>query len=152
MTPIMAVARFQSLFRKSASLDVDKDDLKRLGDLLGKKLDGLLVVGKATAKANGQDIILSRDLPLTPGMRRAIHEFDDLDEELALDPILEQLAIHPPLEMTYGADVDVLLPPPPGRTHGGVGEDLPHPRPEPHQPHDDALGARRGGLGYGPVT
>ncbi len=110
MTPIMAVARFESLFRKSASLDVDKDDLKRLGDLLGKKLYDLLVVAKATAKANGRDIVLAHDLPVTAGLRRSIHDFDELDEELALDPILERLAVHPPLEMTYGADVDELLP------------------------------------------
>ncbi|MEU6416837.1 DUF1931 family protein [Streptomyces spiralis] len=93
----MGVSKFERFFRAAASLDVDRNDLKRYGDFVDAKLYDLLVVGQASAKANGRDPVEPWDLPITKGLQESIHRFRRLDEEVELKPILEQLAAHPPL-------------------------------------------------------
>lgn len=94
---VMGVSKFERFFRAAASLDVDRNDLKRYGDFVDAKLYDLLVVGQASAKANGRDTVEPWDLPITKGLQECIHRFRRLDEEVELKPILEQLAAHPPL-------------------------------------------------------
>jgi hypothetical protein len=108
--PVMAVARFERFFRSAADLDVDKDDLKRYGDFVSKKIYDLLIVGMAAAEANGRDVMLPRDLPITKGLQQSIHEFRKLDEELELKPILEQLATYPPLGVSLSDETTARLP------------------------------------------
>ncbi|MEU6807898.1 DUF1931 family protein [Streptomyces sp. NPDC046831] len=97
---VMGVSKFERFFRAAAGLDVDKNDLKRYGDFIDAKLYDLLVVGQASAKANGRDTLEPWDLPITKGLQESIHRFRRLDEEVELKPILEQLAAHPPLDRT----------------------------------------------------
>ncbi|MEV6026872.1 DUF1931 family protein [Streptomyces sp. NPDC052036] len=97
---LMGVSKFERFFRAAASLDVDRNDLKRYGDFVDAKLYDLLVVGQASAKANGRDTVEPWDLPITKGLQESIHRFRRLDEEVELKPILEQLAVHPPLDRT----------------------------------------------------
>ncbi|MDR6981099.1 hypothetical protein J2X68_007841 [Streptomyces sp. 3330] len=97
---VMGVSKFERFFRAAASLDVDKNDLKRYGDFVNAKLYDLLVVGQASAKAHGKDTVEPWDLPITKGLQESIHRFRQLDEEVELKPILEQLATHPPLDRT----------------------------------------------------
>ncbi|BDH06205.1 DUF1931 family protein [Streptomyces seoulensis] len=97
---VMGVPKFQRFFRAAASLDMDKNDLKRYGDFVDAKLYDLMVVGQASAKANGRDTVEPWDLPITKGLQESIHRFRRLDEEVELKPILEQLATHPPLDRT----------------------------------------------------
>ena len=42
---VVAVSKFERFFRSVAGLDVDKDDLKRHGDFVNRKLVDLLVRG-----------------------------------------------------------------------------------------------------------
>jgi hypothetical protein len=70
--PVMSVARFERFFRIAAGLDVDKKDLKRYSDFVNQKTHDLLIRGKATAKANGRDIIEPFDLPITKGLQERI--------------------------------------------------------------------------------
>ena len=107
---MIAVARFERFFRLAASLDVDRQDLKRHEDFVNAKLYHLLVRGEATAKANGRDLILPCDLPITKGLQERIHEFRRLDEQLELQPILDQLARHPPLDLDYADDTKARFP------------------------------------------
>ncbi|BCX88359.1 hypothetical protein MIN45_P0728 [Methylomarinovum tepidoasis] len=107
---IMGISQFERFFREAASLDVDKDDLKRLSDFIDQKLHDLLLMGVATAKANGRDVILVHDLPITKGLQESIHQFRKMDLALELQPILDQLAKLPPLELAYGEDVETRLP------------------------------------------
>jgi hypothetical protein len=79
---IMAVHRFERFFRAAAGLDVDKDDLKRYSEFVSDKLHDLLMIGQATAKANGRDILQPRDLPITKGLQDSIHVFREVDEEI----------------------------------------------------------------------
>ncbi|MDX3855355.1 DUF1931 family protein [Streptomyces sp. AK02-01A] len=97
---VMGVSKFVRFFRAAASLDVDRNDLKRYGDFVDAKLYDLLVVGQASAKANGRDTVEPWDLPITKGLQESIHRFRRLDEEVELKPILEQLAAHPLLDRT----------------------------------------------------
>ncbi|MEU0041093.1 MULTISPECIES: DUF1931 family protein [unclassified Streptomyces] len=95
---VMGVSKFERFFRAAASLDVDRNDLKRYGDFVDAKLYDLLVAGQASAKANGRDTVEPWDLPITKGLQESIHRFRRLDEEVELKPILEQFATHPPLD------------------------------------------------------
>ncbi|WP_248966405.1 DUF1931 family protein [Sphaerisporangium perillae] len=105
-----AVARFQRLFRVAGGLDVDKDDLKRYEDFIDHKIYDLLLIGQAHAKSNARDVIHPSDLPVTKGLQESIHTFRALDEEIALEPVLEQLAKRPPLDLTIAEETERSLP------------------------------------------
>ncbi|WP_457638535.1 DUF1931 family protein [Oceanithermus sp.] len=107
---IMAVSEFERLFREAASLNVDKNDLKRLSDFLGKKIYDLLVVAERNAKYNGRDIIFEPDVPVTKGLQETIREFEKLDVALKLEPVLDYLAGLPPMDLEVSEDVRKLLP------------------------------------------
>ncbi len=107
---IMGVSEFERLFREAASLDVDKDDLKRLNDFINRKVYDLLLIAQANAKANGRDIILSHDLPITRGLQESMHAFRKMEITLELEPILKELATLPMLDLGYGVDVEEALP------------------------------------------
>lgn len=108
--PVMAVPKFERFFREAAGLDIDKADLKRYSDFVGHKLYDLLVMAEATAKAKRRDVIQPFDLPITKGLQERIHEFEKLDEEIELQPILEVLAARPPLELSYSEETEARLP------------------------------------------
>jgi hypothetical protein len=109
-THVMSVARFERFFRLAASLNVDKQDLKRYSDFINQKIFDLMLRGEAAAKANGRVITEPFDLPITKGLQESIHEFEKLDEEIELRPILDHLAAQPPLELAYGEDTEDQLP------------------------------------------
>jgi hypothetical protein len=106
----MSVAKFERFFWIAAGLDVDKQDLKRYSDFINQKIYDLLLRGQAAAKANGRVIIEPFDLPITKGLQESIHEFEKLDEQVELRPILDQLTARPQLDLAYGDDVEVRLP------------------------------------------
>lgn len=108
--PPTGIPQFQRLFRAAASLDVDKDDLKRYDDFVDGKIHDLLLIGQGHAKANGRDIIQPHDLPVTKGLQERIHEFRKLDEEIELRPLLERLAKHPPLDLVVADETEQTLP------------------------------------------
>ena len=68
-THVMSVARFERFFRLAASLNVDKQDLKRYSDFINQKIYDLLLRAQAIAKANGRVMIEPFDLPR--GCRKA---------------------------------------------------------------------------------
>ncbi|MEY2591708.1 MAG: hypothetical protein QOJ67_3692, partial [Acidimicrobiaceae bacterium] len=101
---VMAVSAFERLFRVAAGLDVDKDDLKRYSDFVHEKIHDLLIRGEANAKANVRDVIEPWDLPITKGLQERIHEFEKLDEDIEIEPILERLATWPQLTAELSQD------------------------------------------------
>jgi len=107
---LMAVSQFERLFRQAASLDVDKNDLKRVSDFLAGKIHDLLVVAEKHAKYNGRDVIYRPDLPITRGLEETIRDFEGMDVALSLQPVLDRLAGLPPLDLEVGDDVRELLP------------------------------------------
>lgn len=108
--PVMGVHKFERFFRLAAELDVDKDDLKRYGDFVGEKLYDLLVIAQANAKANNRDVLQPSDLPVTKGLQERIHEYRRMDEEVDLQPILQQLTAWPPLDVTVSEETESRLP------------------------------------------
>lgn len=108
--PVIGVARFERFFRAAAGLDVDKDDLRRYGQFIDQKLYDLLLVAQAAARANGRDVLQPWDLPVTAGLQESIHDFEELDQDIELRPILDQLAARPPLDRSLGEEVEARLP------------------------------------------
>jgi hypothetical protein len=96
---ISGVPRFQRFFRTASGLHVDKDDLKRYRDFLNRKVYDLVLMAEATAEANQRDVVQPEDLPITKGLQQSIHEFEKLDIEPEVVPLLEQLEALPPLDM-----------------------------------------------------
>lgn len=107
---VMGVARFERFFRRAAGLDVHKNDLKRYDDFINQKLYDLFVMGRGTAKANDRDVIQPRDLPITQGLQESMHRFRTLDEEIELQPLLDQIASRPPLDIAVHEDAEARLP------------------------------------------
>ena len=114
--PVMGVPKFERFFREAASLDVDKDDIKRYSDFVNEEIYDLLLIGQATAKANGRDVIERWDLPITKGLQESIHNFRKMDQDIELEPILDELAARPQLDVTLSEETTADLP----RIAGGV--------------------------------
>ena len=108
--PVMGAARFERFFRMAASLNVDKSDLKRYDEFLDRKIHDLFVVAKATAKANRRDVIESSDLPITKGLQECVHQFRKMEEDLDVEPLLEQLVARPPLGIAISEETEARLP------------------------------------------
>jgi hypothetical protein len=107
---VMAIPKFERFFRGAGDVDVDKDDLKRYNDFVNQKLYDLLLVGQAAARFNDRGDLEFWDLPITKGLQESIHRFRKMDEDLELQPILDQLALRPQLDVLYGTDLEERLP------------------------------------------
>jgi hypothetical protein len=106
----IGVSNFERFFRAAASLDVDKDDLRRYEDFVNRKVRDLLLIGRAAARANGRDIIEPWDLPITKGLQETIHDFRGMDEAAEVRPMLEQIVAIPPQELAYSEETEGRLP------------------------------------------
>jgi hypothetical protein len=109
--PVIGVTKFERFFRLAASIDVDKDDLKRYQEFVYQKLYDLLLMGQATAKANNRDVLEPWDVPITKGLQECIHEFRRIDADVELAPILEGLAAQPPLDVALSEETRARLVP-----------------------------------------
>lgn len=107
---IMSIAKFERFFRAVAELDVDKEDLRRYDEFVNHKIYDLLLRGQATAKANDRQIILPIDLPITKGLQESIHSFRQYNEDIELQPILEQLAKLPVMDLAYSDETEAMIP------------------------------------------
>jgi len=107
---IAGVKKFEKLFRRAGSMDVDKNDIVRLNEFINKAIYRLLETGMKKAKLNGRDVLWYSDLPITQGLENNIEEFKEYDEELDLSEILETIAGLPPLPLEIGVDIENELP------------------------------------------
>jgi Domain of unknown function (DUF1931) len=107
---VMGVAKFERFFRAAASLDVDKDDLRRHNDFVGQKVYDLLLIGQAAARFNLRDVVETWDLPVTKGLQESMNLFEELDEAVELQPILDGVAALGPLDLALGVDTEARLP------------------------------------------
>ncbi len=108
--PVMGTVKFQRFFRAAAGLQVDRNDLKRYTDFIDDKIYDMILIGKASAKANLRDVIEPSDLPITKGLQESIHRFEKLDEEIELQPLLDQLTARPPLDVALSEETEQRLP------------------------------------------
>jgi hypothetical protein len=110
--PVMSIPKFERFFRAAASLDIDKEDLRRYDEFVNHKIYDLLLRGQANAKANDRDTIEPHDLPITKGLQESIHAYRALNEENQIDlpSILEQLTKLPVMDMDYNDETRARLP------------------------------------------
>jgi len=104
------LVKFERLFRAVGGVTVDRDDVNRYLDFVNDAIYDLIVIGRATAKANVRDVIEPWDLPITKGLQESMHQFEKLEEEIELQPILESLAARPPLDYALSEDTQARLP------------------------------------------
>jgi hypothetical protein len=107
---IMSVAAFERFFRIAASLDIDKEDLRRYNEFVNHKTYDLLLRGQATAKANARPHIAPCDLPITKGLQECMHEFRKIDADIALQPILDEITKRPILDLPMNTETEARLP------------------------------------------
>lgn len=96
----MAVAgahKIEALFKKAATLQISKEKVKEISDVIDQKFHDLLLIGEANAKYNGRDVIWYSDLPLTKAFRESMQKFQALEEELALQDVLDHIKTLPPV-------------------------------------------------------
>jgi hypothetical protein len=105
----MGLAKFERLFRAAGGVSVDRD-VNRYLDFVNDAIYDLMVIGQATAKASVRDVIEPGDLPITKGLQESMHQFEKLEEESGLQPILEPLAARPPLDVTLDKETEARLP------------------------------------------
>ena len=60
---IIGYERLKEFLRRSEGVNIDKSDMKRLTDLIGSKLNDLLVIGVRNASYNDRDIVMEPDCP-----------------------------------------------------------------------------------------
>ncbi|MGW0087065.1 DUF1931 family protein [Streptomyces sp. NPDC003393] len=65
---VMGVSKFEKFLGTAVCLDAGRNDLKQYGDFVDAKLYDLLVVGQASAKASGGDIVEPWDSSITEGL------------------------------------------------------------------------------------
>lgn len=94
---VVGAHKIEELFKKAASLQIHKNKVKEISDIVDRKFHDLLLIGEANAKYNGRDVIWFSDLPLTKAFRESMQKFKALDEELALDDVLDHIKTLPPL-------------------------------------------------------
>jgi hypothetical protein len=106
----MGFRKFERLFRAAAEVRVDRDDIRSYLDFVQDVIYDLLITAQATAKANSRDVIVPADLPVTKGLQECVHEFERIEEEIELRPLLDNLAARPPLDMDLSAEAEARLP------------------------------------------
>ena len=79
-------------------------------DFVNDAIYDMLLLAQATAKANVRDVILPRDLPITAGVQERMRRFAKMDEDIKLEPILEEVAARPPLDLALADDTAARLP------------------------------------------
>ncbi len=107
---IIGFTKLEALFRKAASLDIDKSHAKEITGIVEKKLVDLLIAGERDANLNGRDVIWEGDLPITKGLQETIIAFKKLEEEIDLQDVLNYLTTVPPLKYPLAAELEAKLP------------------------------------------
>ena len=101
---------FERFFRSVASIQIDKNDVRRFRDFVDQMIDDIAIVGRASAKWNGRDVIAPQDLPVTKGIQERMREFDKLDEAEEIRELLRQSVRWPPADVTFSEETEQLLP------------------------------------------
>jgi hypothetical protein len=122
-TDPIAVRHFERFFRLAVhpdidlhglapTLDIDKSDLRRLGEFVNDKIADLVAVGQEKTRLNTRKWVEPYDLPITKGLQENIHNFRKLEEGPALLPVLTKLTARPPLpiELDYALETEESLP------------------------------------------
>jgi hypothetical protein len=108
--PVMGFTKFERFSRTAGEVIVDRDDVRRYLDFVNDAIYDMLLLAQATAKANVRDVILPWDLPITAGVQERMDRFAKMDEDIELEPILEEVAARPWLDLAFADDTAARLP------------------------------------------
>lgn len=103
------VPELKRFFRSAASIDVDKEDLRRFHAFVDEKVDDIAIAGRNTARWNGRDVIAPQDLPITKALQERMREFDQLDEAGEVRKLLRATLRRPPDDVTFGEETEDVL-------------------------------------------
>jgi hypothetical protein len=101
---------FERFFRTVASIDIDKNDVRRFREFVDELIDDIAIAGRNSAKWNGRDVIVAQDLPITKGLQERMREFDKLEEAEEIRELLRQVVRQPPGDIAFAEDAEQLLP------------------------------------------
>ena len=107
---VVGVHKIEKLFKEVASLKLDKSKIKEISDIVDDKLYDLLVVAQENTKYNNRDVIWFSDVPLTKAFKESMLKFEELEEELELEQILEHLSGLPALRYDLEVELEQKLP------------------------------------------
>jgi hypothetical protein len=107
---VRGINQAEHFFRVAASLEIDKQDVKRYYDFVDQKIADLLLMAQHTAKANDRIRVELRDIPITKGLQENIHAFEQLDVEVGIERILDTEVPEPRLGLPYSEEIDHRLP------------------------------------------
>jgi hypothetical protein len=104
------IRTIQRMFRAAASVDVDKQDVRRYRAFVDAMIDDLAIAGRNSATWNGRDVIAPADLPITKGLHERMREFDELDVAAEVRELLRHDLRRPPSDVTFSEETENLLP------------------------------------------
>src|SRR5258708_37457255 len=81
---VQGIHQIEHFFRAAASLEIDKEDIRRYYDFVDKKIVDLLLVAQHTAKANSRVAVEIRDLPIAQSLQESIPAFRTIETYLGL--------------------------------------------------------------------
>jgi len=110
MSRVVGFKKIEAVFKKAASLELDKSKADRIIDIVEKKFHDLLLVAVEKTGYNGRDVIQPADMPLTRGFEESIREFKKLEEEVDLKDVLLYLEQIPPLKYPISKELEEVLP------------------------------------------
>ncbi len=102
--------KIEQLFKKAAGMQLAKNKVKEVEEKVDRKLYDMLVTAEENAGYNGRDVIWLSDMPLTQAMKASMKKFIELEEALELQPVLDRLAVHPPLKREMEVELEKKLP------------------------------------------
>lgn len=102
--------KIEQLFKKAAGLQLARNKVREIEEKVDRKLYDLLVAAEESAGYNDRDVIWLSDLPLTAAMKASMKRFAELEEGLELQPVLDNLAIRPPLKYDLEVELEKRLP------------------------------------------
>ena len=101
----MGFEKFERLFRAAGEVSSTGTTCRRYLDFVNDMLYDLLIIARATAKANARDVIKPRDLPITKGLQESMHAFRGWTRRSSSSPSwMRSLTARPPLDVTLGRD------------------------------------------------
>jgi len=101
---------FQRFFRSVASINIDKNDVRRFREFIDEEIDDIAISGRNSATWNRRDVVVAQDLPITKGVQERMREFDKLEEAQEIRELLRQVVRQPPADVTFADETVELLP------------------------------------------
>lgn len=110
MTKPRGIPLFQRFFRTVASINIDKNDIRRFHEFIDELIDDIALTARNSAKWNGRDVVVAQDLPITKGLQERMREFDKLEEAEEIRGLLREVVREPPGDVAFAQDAEQLLP------------------------------------------